>query len=237
MRQRDESRATTDDWSSSVRSSEARVARHSQQDRKRYSRCVARHSRRDHAPARALPGWSTPRRRACVAWRRVAGEACVCGLPSVYGGLCGCLTFVAPDARRCERRALSGASTELAKNSPETQPESLTSFRATNPQSERGNRSPWKCSPSAESRNAPERIRTSDLRFRRRYLYRPAMPVPTRNCLHRRVYRGDTSGHERTREDAIRSHLVPTPAPVAARRRRREPTSAACPEAAGRRDR
>jgi AAA ATPase-like protein len=59
---------------------------------------------------------------------------------------------------------------------------------------------------------------------RSRCLYWLARPVPTRNCLHRRVSRGDTSGHKRPREDAIRSHLVPTPAPIDARRGRREQT-------------
>jgi len=58
--------------------------------------------------------------------------------------------------------------------------------------------------------SAPERIRTSDLRFRRRSLYLAAIPVPTPNRLHSGISRGDTSGHERPREDAICSHLVPT---------------------------
>src|SRR5215211_5187696 len=49
-----------------------------------------------------------------------------------------------------------------------------------------------------------------------------ATAVPTRNRLHRRISRGDTSGHERPREDAIRSHLVPTPVPTDARRGRPE---------------
>jgi len=80
----------------------------------------------------------------------------------------GCLTFVGPDACRRGRRRPSEPPSELAKNSPETRPESLTSFRATNSSPEHGNRSTWKCALSAESCNAPERIRTSDLRFRRR---------------------------------------------------------------------
>jgi hypothetical protein len=61
---------------------------------------------------------------------------------------------------------------ELAKNSPETQPESLTSFRATNHGPVRRMRTTWKCPRSAESCDAPERIRTSDLRFRRPRLKR-----------------------------------------------------------------
>ena len=51
--------------------------------------------------------------------------------------------------------------------SPENQPESLTSFRAANWRRPLLNRSPCKRTRSSELRSAPERIRTSDLRFRR----------------------------------------------------------------------
>ena len=61
-----------------------------------------------------------------------------------------------------------GATFELAKNSPENRPESLTSFRATNSNPDRETGSACKCTRSAESGSAPERIRTSDLRFRSR---------------------------------------------------------------------
>jgi hypothetical protein len=57
------------------------------------------------------------------------------------------------------------------KSAPENRPESLTSFRTTNHGSEHPRRSPCKCSRSAETCSAPERIRTSDLRFRRPTLY------------------------------------------------------------------
>jgi hypothetical protein len=58
------------------------------------------------------------------------------------------------------------------KKSPENRPEALTSFRAANSGCERQERSPCKCSQTAERRSAPERIRTSGLRFRR--------PTPSR---------------------------------------------------------
>jgi hypothetical protein len=90
MRQRDESRATTDDWSSSVRSSEARVARHSQQDRKRYSRCVARHmSSRQRSGAGAaglvetaapcLRGVASPARRVSAVGHRSTVHSAAAG--------------------------------------------------------------------------------------------------------------------------------------------------------------
>jgi hypothetical protein len=57
----------------------------------------------------------------------------------------------------------------------------------------------------------------------------PVTPVPTRNCLHRRISRSDTSGHERPWDDAIGSHLVPTRVPTDARRGRPERGSSARP--------
>ena len=52
-------------------------------------------------------------------------------------------------------------------------------------------------------------------------------PVPTANCLQRQHFCRDTSGHERPREDAICSHLVPTCVPTQTcsrgRRRGRDP--------------
>jgi hypothetical protein len=54
-------------------------------------------------------------------------------------------------AARAARRAVS----KSPKMSPENQPESLTSFRATNRSPERQERTPCKCSRSAESCNAP----------------------------------------------------------------------------------
>ena len=52
------------------------------------------------------------------------------------------------------------------KSAPDNRPESLTSFRATNSCDARQERSPCKCVRSTERGSAPERIRTSDLRFR-----------------------------------------------------------------------
>src|SRR5215207_2011090 len=62
-------------------------------------------------------------------------------------------------------------SAKSPKKSPENRPESLTSFRATNSHPERQRQRSCKCTRSAESGSAPERIRTSDLRFRRPTLY------------------------------------------------------------------
>jgi hypothetical protein len=63
---------------------------------------------------------------------------------------------------------------ELARNSPESRPESLTGFQATNSRHASQERGSCKCARSAEARSAPERIRTSDLRFRRTRLNRRA---------------------------------------------------------------
>jgi hypothetical protein len=64
-------------------------------------------------------------------------------------------------------------------------------------------------------RPAPERIRTSDLRFRRTSPYLPGNPVPSGNACRAgisHVTRADTRRQERA---AIWSHLVPTRVPTA----------------------
>lgn len=68
---------------------------------------------------------------------------------------------------RARRPRSSGA----PRSAPENRPESLTSLRATNGRRARQERSSWKCTRSSESDNAPDRIRTCDLRFRRPTLY------------------------------------------------------------------
>jgi hypothetical protein len=98
------------------------------------------------------------------------GAQGVRGRRRVPADAAGCVRDVQPSqvgGCRAARRAVS----KSPKMSPENQPESLTSFRATNRGPERQERSPCKGSRSAESCNAPERIRTSDLRFRRPTLY------------------------------------------------------------------
>jgi hypothetical protein len=62
--------------------------------------------------------------------------------------------------------------------------------------------------------SAPDRIRTCDLRFRRRPLYLSGIALSLRNSLQRVDFREDTRGHKRPREDAFRSHLVPTLVPT-----------------------
>src|SRR4051794_11915886 len=146
---------------------------------------------------------ATNRSSTAVRWlRRVAGDPRVCGLP--IGRAVACLTFGGPGRPSTRSASAVGASSELAKNSPETRPESLTRFRVTNPRSERGERSPWKCAPSAESCNAPERIRTSDLRFRRPTLY----PAELRAQGRRSMLAASGEGGIRTRDGAFRPILA-----------------------------
>ena len=157
--------------------------------------------------AAALDGMTSPRATnrpsTAAPWLpRVAGDPRVCGLPIERP--VGCLTFGGPGRPSTRRASAAGASSELAKNSPETRPESLTSFRATNPSVERGKQRPWKCPPSAESCNAPERIRTSDLRFRRPTLY----PAELRAQGRRSMVAASGEGGIRTRERAFRPLLA-----------------------------
>src|SRR5437879_2368671 len=80
------------------------------------------------------------------------------------------------------------------KSAPENRPESLTSFRATNRRLRQLGRSPSKCSQTAERRSAPERIRTSDLRFRRPTLYPAELRAQRRAIVERRFARGGHRG-------------------------------------------
>jgi hypothetical protein len=95
-------------------------------------------------------------------------------------------------------------SSKLAKNSPENRPDSLTSFRATNLRCVRQRRSPCKCTRSTESCSAPERIRTSDLRFRRPTLY----PAELRAQGRRSMLAASGEGGIRTRDGAFRPILA-----------------------------
>jgi hypothetical protein len=70
-----------------------------------------------------------------------------------------------PRSRRATLRPIHMSG--CPKSAPENRSESLTSFRTTNHGSEHPRRSPCKCARSAETCSPPERIRTSDLRFRR----------------------------------------------------------------------
>ena len=75
-----------------------------------------------------------------------------------------------------DRHGLGGRDpAELARNSPESRRKSLTGFRATNSHHVRRGRSPCNCARSSDLGSAPERIRTSDLRFRRPTTRRPSM--------------------------------------------------------------
>jgi hypothetical protein len=83
------------------------------------------------------------------------------------------ITVVARSAVRpgrsvsCAGASCAGGLRKSPKMSPENQPDSLTSFRVANSRHAHPDRSPCKCTRSSELCSAPERIRTSDLRFRR----------------------------------------------------------------------
>ena len=96
------------------------------------------------------------------------------------------------------KRLVRAFATKSPKTSPENRPDSPTSFRATNLATSRGKRTTCRYSRSAESCDAPERIRTSDLRFRRPTAEASGMALPgqiyapTRQLARNSIYRPPT---------------------------------------------
>jgi hypothetical protein len=152
-------------------------------------------SRRRSASTRELPGGLPAHRSGAGAVRagrgrrargarferrrmRARSNSSAAQPPAIVDTIAGARWLVASrGARDRDRHVPVGQHSDLhtcpdaPKSAPENRPESLTSFRTTNHGSEHPRRSPCKCSRSAGTCSAPDRIRTCDLRFRRPTLY------------------------------------------------------------------